>query len=217
MALLQTVRLEHLPHSHEIHIALYRDITNASFLQQQLLDGNTNFEYALIDAGVIVSKIHALAAAYRAVNDLLQNRLRSRNVHSEIVFSLSPNNNIAESFRRFGITTSTTSLLIIKVSTPSSPASASEVQAHLTSSIEGEQVPFEDSVLAKMTDVPRVKKIYKLNSSGGGGGGAKRSGQVDGGRMEGLSINGMGMRTEDERKELENLVLGAMALRGVTN
>jgi EKC/KEOPS complex subunit CGI121/TPRKB len=124
---------------------------------------------------------------------------------------------IAESFRRFGITTSTTSLLIIKVSTPSSPASASEVQAHLTSSIEGEQVPFEDSVLAKMTDVPRVKKIYKLNSSGGGGGGAKRNGQVDGGRMEGLSVNGMGMRTEDERKELENLVLGAMALRGVTN
>jgi hypothetical protein len=53
MALLQTVRLEHLPHSHEIHIALYRDITNASFLQQQLLDGNTNFEYALIDAGVV--------------------------------------------------------------------------------------------------------------------------------------------------------------------
>lgn len=122
---------------------------------------------------------------------------------------------IAESFRRFGITTSTTSLLIIKVYTPSSPTSASEVQAHLTSSIEGEQVPFEDSVLAKMTDVPRVKKIYKLNS--GGGGGAKRNEQVSGGRMEGLSINGMGMRTEDERKELENLVLGAMALRGVTN
>jgi EKC/KEOPS complex subunit CGI121/TPRKB len=53
MALLQTVRLEHLPHSHEIHIALFRDITNASFLQQQLLDGNTDFEYALIDAGVV--------------------------------------------------------------------------------------------------------------------------------------------------------------------
>jgi EKC/KEOPS complex subunit CGI121/TPRKB len=70
-------------------------------------------------------------------------------------------------------------------------------------------------VLAKMTDVPRVKKIYKLNS-GGGGGGAKRNGQVNGG-MEGLSINGMRMRNVSERKELENLVLGAMALRGVTN
>jgi hypothetical protein len=45
----------------------------------------------------IVSKIHTLAATYRAVNDLLQNRLKSRNVHSEIVFSLSPNNNVRSS------------------------------------------------------------------------------------------------------------------------
>jgi EKC/KEOPS complex subunit TPRKB/CGI121 len=53
MALLQTVHLEHLPSSHAIHIALYRDIKNATFLQQQLLAGNTDFEYALIDAGVV--------------------------------------------------------------------------------------------------------------------------------------------------------------------
>jgi hypothetical protein len=50
-----------------------------------------------IDVMQIVSKIHALAATYRAVNDLLQNRLKSRNVHSEIVFSLSPNNNVRRS------------------------------------------------------------------------------------------------------------------------
>jgi EKC/KEOPS complex subunit CGI121/TPRKB len=53
MALLQTVQLEHLPPSHSIHIALYRHIQNAAFLQQQLLGGNTDFEYALIDASVV--------------------------------------------------------------------------------------------------------------------------------------------------------------------
>jgi len=135
-------------------------------------------------------------------------------VHSEIVFSLSPNNNIAESFRRFGITPTTTNLLIIKVSTPSSPATAEEVQSHLTSSIEGEQVSFEDSVLQEMTDVARVKKIYKLNSSGGGGG--KKKGQVNGAGSEGLNGNGVGSEV-DERKDLEISVLGCMALRGVTN
>ena len=149
-------------------------------------------------------------------------------MHSEIVFSLSPNNNvcsplllprilpnanqIAESFRRFGITPSTTNLLIIKVTTPTSPLTASEIQSHLTSSIEGEQAPFEDSILQQLTDVPRVRKIYKLNSSGGSG---KKNGQVNGTGMEGLSINGNG--EGNERKELEILVLGAMALRGVTN
>jgi EKC/KEOPS complex subunit CGI121/TPRKB len=38
---------------------------------------------------------HVLAAAFRALNDYLNDRLKSRNVHSEIVFSLSPNNNVS--------------------------------------------------------------------------------------------------------------------------
>ena len=53
MSLLQSINLEHLPSTHTIHIALYRDLKNASFLQQQLLAGNTDFEYAFIDAGVV--------------------------------------------------------------------------------------------------------------------------------------------------------------------
>ena len=43
----------------------------------------------------IVSTTHILAAVFRAVNDLVNDRLKSRNVHSEIVFALSPNNNVS--------------------------------------------------------------------------------------------------------------------------
>jgi EKC/KEOPS complex subunit CGI121/TPRKB len=50
-----------------------------------------------------------------------------------------------------------------------------------------------------MTDLARVRKIYKLNGGGGGG----KNGVKNGG--------------EDERKELEVLVLGCIALRGSTN
>lgn len=53
MAFLQTVQLEHLPPAYDVHIALYRHVQNAPFLQQQLFDGNTDFEYALIDASVV--------------------------------------------------------------------------------------------------------------------------------------------------------------------
>ncbi|TGO46768.1 hypothetical protein BOTNAR_0566g00040 [Botryotinia narcissicola] len=202
-ALLQTIPLEHLPESHTLHIALYRNITNASFLHQQLLTGNTDFEYAFIDASVVLSKLHILAAAYRAINDALEERLKSRNIHSEIVFSLSMNNNIAEYFRRFGITPTTTSLLVIKVAPASS---ASQISEHLSSVIEGEPVPFDDESLASMVDIARVKKLYKLNALGGG---AKKGG-----------ANGVSGKTEnkvDERKELEIMVLGAMAMRGATN
>ena len=53
MAMLQTLHLSHLPPSLAVHVALYRDLQNASFLRQQLLDGNSDFEYAFIDANVV--------------------------------------------------------------------------------------------------------------------------------------------------------------------
>ncbi|PVH87082.1 CGI-121-domain-containing protein [Cadophora sp. DSE1049] len=208
MSHLQTIHLEHLPPNYDLHIALYRNVTNAAFLHQQLLAGNTDFEYALIDASVILSKVHVLAAAYHAVNDLLENRLRSRNVHSEIVFSLSPNNNIAESFRRFGITPTTTNLLIIKLSTPTSPFPLSSIASHLSFSIEGENIPFKDENLAETVDEKRVRKIYKLNAVAGEG---------TGGGKKGVNGIGGGKGGAEYRRELLVGVLGAMALRSVTN
>lgn len=84
-------------------------------------------------------------------------------------------------------------------------SSASQISEHLTSVVEGEAVPFEDEEVRSMTDVARVKKLYKLNAGGGGGG--KKGG------ANGVSNE----KVEDERKELEIMVLGAMALRGATN
>lgn len=50
---LETIHLSHLPPSLPIHVALYREVDNASFLKQQLIAGNTDFEYALIDASMV--------------------------------------------------------------------------------------------------------------------------------------------------------------------
>lgn len=53
MTMLQTLHLSHLPPSLAVHVALYQDLQNASYLRQQLLAGNSEFEYALIDASVV--------------------------------------------------------------------------------------------------------------------------------------------------------------------
>jgi EKC/KEOPS complex subunit CGI121/TPRKB len=51
--MLQTFHLSHLPPSLAVHVALFRDLRNASYLRQQLLNGKSEFEYALIDASVV--------------------------------------------------------------------------------------------------------------------------------------------------------------------
>lgn len=53
MANLKTLHLAHLPSDLAVHVALFQNLENALFLRRQLLDGNADFEYALIDANVV--------------------------------------------------------------------------------------------------------------------------------------------------------------------
>ncbi|KAL5050434.1 hypothetical protein BDW71DRAFT_173868 [Aspergillus fruticulosus] len=195
---LETIHLPHLPSSLEVHAALYKDIQNAVSLRQQLLSANAAFEYAFIDASMVLSRAHALSAVFRAVNDYLNGRLKSRNIHSEIVFSFSPTNNIADSFRKFGISDTTSNLLVVKVCvTPD--VTRESVAAHLAQNIRGTPLPFNDEALSNISDVAKIKKAYKLGSLPSG----PPSNQAN------------GASGENER-QLELSVLGAIALRGAT-
>lgn len=50
MAQLTQLHLAHLPSEITIYAVLFTSLNNAPFLRQQLLDGNTDFEYAFLDA-----------------------------------------------------------------------------------------------------------------------------------------------------------------------
>jgi EKC/KEOPS complex subunit CGI121/TPRKB len=106
---METITLPHLPNS-PIQVCLFNDVKNSAFLRQQLLQGNSDFEYAFLDASVLISTSHVLAACFKAVSDSLNGRLKTRNVHSEIVFALSPNNNV--SLLHFAYSDDTTKLYL---------------------------------------------------------------------------------------------------------
>ena len=204
----QTIQLSHMPPELVLHVALYRDVENAAFLKQQLLEGNTDFEYAFIDASMILTTTHVLAAAFRAMNDYLHERLKSRNVHSEIVFALSPNNNIGEAFRKFGIDDTTSNLLVIKVSTSPS-VTLESVRRHLDDAVQGVCLEFNNESLHAVSDLGKIRKAYKIATNMPSKGQSKQSKSQ---RNDTASENA----TIQETKELEIAVVGAIALRGAT-
>lgn len=53
MSLLKTLHIAHLPEDLQVYLSLYDEVKNAGFLQQQLLQGNSAFEYAFIDASIV--------------------------------------------------------------------------------------------------------------------------------------------------------------------
>lgn len=93
--MLQTIALDLVPPDHQVHAALIRDVENAAFLHSQLLARNPDFEYAFIDASIVACRTQVLAAAFRAVASKQAGGLKTPNVHSEIVMSLSPSNNVS--------------------------------------------------------------------------------------------------------------------------
>ncbi|KAL6810352.1 kinase binding protein CGI-121 domain-containing protein [Trichoderma sp. SZMC 28015] len=194
----ETIELEHVPASYRVYLALFRNVKNAAFLHQQLLARNAEFEYAFIDASTIVSRMHLLSAVFKAVNNSVTGALKTPNVHSETVVSLSSSNNIADAYRRFGVSPSTTDLFVVKIVFPTDsnpvPASADVISKHLTDNVEGDAVPATDDTIETITDVRAVRKSYKLNGLA----------WLDGIKDELV-----------KRKEIERLVLGGMALRGV--
>jgi EKC/KEOPS complex subunit CGI121/TPRKB len=158
------------------------------------------------------------------MNDYLNDRLKSRNVHSEAVFSLSPNNNvcgihvlthsvakltfckIGEAFRRFGVSETTKNLLVLKVAT-SPDITLESVTRHLSANIKGRECVFDDATLGNVADLDRIRKVYKLGAA------------IPTGRstttMNGDSGSNLN-KSVDESKALEVHVLGLMALRGAT-
>ncbi|KAK7703476.1 hypothetical protein SLS64_009146 [Diaporthe eres] len=198
MSLLETVALEHVPTTHSVHVAFFKSVANAGYLQSQLLARNADFEYAFIDATTVVSRLQVLAAAYKALSVLLDGKLKSPNVHAETVLALSASNNISEAYRRYGISPEVKDIIIVKVLYPTDdrpqPPTADDVWKHLSESVEGTPVPFSDEEIAKSTDWSKVSKYYKLNGV--------------------PSLKNI----KDEKlrlRETEMLVLSSMALRGV--
>lgn len=72
--------------------------------------------------------------------------------------------------------------------------SAEEIWQHLKDNVQGDAVPVTDENIAAVTDLPKVRKYYRLN---------------------GLNWFENIQDEQAKRREMEMLVLSAMALRGV--
>lgn len=91
-----TITLPHLP-PHALHLTFLLSLppATAARLRAGLTSQDPAFEYAFLDARSLLSRTHVLAGAFQALrNALVGHKVRTRNVHSEIVFCLGGNNNV---------------------------------------------------------------------------------------------------------------------------
>ncbi|KAG2357199.1 CGI-121-domain-containing protein, partial [Suillus spraguei] len=143
-----------------VHVALFDNVTNAAAIRSRIVqaarnlsvDRNTEREavnFAFIDARLISSTLHLQTAIYQALLAEAQGQLRTKTVHSEILWTLNPTNNITEAIRRYGVSDGLTALIVVRV------------DRCMCDIIQGCMVPFQ--LLSQMTDWSIIKKHYKLD------------------------------------------------------
>ena len=71
--MLTKVELTHVPADLNIYIALYKDVKNAAFLREQLVNANSEFEFAFIDAKSVSPKPKSFVGMVLIGGDLIAN------------------------------------------------------------------------------------------------------------------------------------------------
>ena len=85
------------------------------------------------------------------------------------------------------------------------------VEQHLSENVKGTLVDYDDMALGSVSDIDKIRKIYKLSSKDNGKARRRKDGTLEGALTSSASTNQSG---DHQVNELEMQILGLMAIRG---
>ncbi|KAJ6486208.1 kinase binding protein CGI-121-domain-containing protein [Mycena vitilis] len=172
---MQSYQLPQFPiHLSCVHAALYTDVSDSESLRKRLITASTAegrdgererdaVNFSFIEARLITSVNHLRTAIYQAILAKSQGSLRTKTVHSEIVWALNATNNISEAMRRYGVSDATTALIVVRIGGPD--LLAENVERNMDAIAKGTKASFAE--LRDLTDWSAIKKYHKLGNEVG--------------------------------------------------
>ncbi|CAI4228191.1 unnamed protein product [Auanema sp. JU1783] len=137
-----------------VRICLFTEVKNAPLLRVQLKEGK--IDAAMIRAELILEPFILLAAANRAVHQMAHNRLSTRSLSAEMIYSLSPSRNISDSLVTFGIAENSENIVVCIFDDKDGSKMKSVAEK-----IEGK--PQNLDLLPSIANMALIKRVYQIN------------------------------------------------------
>lgn len=143
---------------------LASNVKNCQEIKENLIKANKDYDYGFINAKNVVSLEQLYSGFYKTVMSQHDGNMKSRTLHTELIYSLSPFKNIMDCLNKFGISKDSNSILIVKIveSETLNNDFIKTQQEHLKSIIDGEFLDITDDSLQEITDIKALEKNYKL-------------------------------------------------------
>lgn len=154
--------------SHKALALLVNNVQNLTEIKENLIKGNLDYDYAFINARNIVSLEQIYSAYYKVMQDFSHGTMKSRTLHTEFIYALSPFKNIMDCLNKFGISKTSDTLLILKIVKKEDATQEyfkSQVE-HLKEIVNGDMVDLNNSNLQFTADKKSIFKNYKLKTAG---------------------------------------------------
>lgn len=153
--------------SHTAIAVLMKNVQNLEIIKENLIKGNFDYDYGFINAKNIVSLEQIYSAYYKVMQDSAYNTMKSRTLHTEFIYALSPFKNIMDCLNKFGISKTSDVLLILKiVKKEDATTEYFESQLkHIKTVVTGEIIKLDDENLQNFADAKSIAKNYKLKTN----------------------------------------------------
>ncbi|XP_014781144.1 EKC/KEOPS complex subunit TPRKB [Octopus bimaculoides] len=138
-----------------VTFALYNNVGNMKEVRQSVMNGE--IEAALLKTSMIHDPFQVLTAAHKALHHRRTKKMITKNIHSEILYCLSPLKGISDSFRKFGVGDKDNTLFTAIVDDVNHT-----VLTQMNTKIKGDLVSV--SLLPQFSDETEIKKMYKVTA-----------------------------------------------------
>lgn len=158
----QTFTFPQFP-EYSVFVGYYTDIKSETLKQvkEQLVAGNQTYNYCFVNTAHLISLDQLSCSLHRSIQNHELNRMKAKTLNTEILYNLSPTNNINEALKRFGVDESRLDIIVIKV------LSRSDDEAQCNTEIEkllegSSTTELSNVLLTKLVDLKKFLKLFKI-------------------------------------------------------